>query len=173
VLGSDKKGIELGFWTNAVWAQSDSPLFTHAETTNLNTTAAAVDYALSIGPTHYALFTNGVPVLSGPVRDYTAFTGPVDPYETPNFLFFGDNTSSAQAASALKRYVLVTVPTLTAGAPGVITWTGVSNLTYTVEFSTNLLSPWQKVASVTSPSAHYAYTNATGLPVRFLRVRFP
>ncbi len=31
VLSHDKKGIELGFWDGLVWAQSDSPFFTHAE----------------------------------------------------------------------------------------------------------------------------------------------
>jgi hypothetical protein len=45
-------------------------------------------------------------VLSGSLRDYTAFSGPVDPYETPNLIFIGDDTSSASARIRLS-YVSV------------------------------------------------------------------
>ena len=31
VLGHDKRGLELAFWADRVWAQSDAPLFKHAE----------------------------------------------------------------------------------------------------------------------------------------------
>jgi hypothetical protein len=36
-------------------------------------------------------------ILSGNVRDYTAFIGLIDPYETPNLIFLGDDTNSAKA----------------------------------------------------------------------------
>jgi hypothetical protein len=41
--------------------------------------------------------------LSGPVRDHTPFLGAFDPYETPDFLFVGDDTTSAKAAFSLRR----------------------------------------------------------------------
>jgi hypothetical protein len=103
VLSSDKKGIELGFWSDQVWAQADaitppgSGMFTHAESATFDTTAGLVAYQLNVSGDTYNLSSNGNPILSGSVRDYTAFTGPVDPYETPNFVFFGDDTTSAQA----------------------------------------------------------------------------
>jgi hypothetical protein len=81
LLADDKRGIELAFWTNNIFAQSDSPLFTHAEETNYPTTAL-VDYALTFHPTNYVLSANGTPILSGPVRDYTAFVGFPNPYTT-------------------------------------------------------------------------------------------
>jgi hypothetical protein len=172
-LGSDKKGIELGFWTNAVWAQADAPLFTHAETAGFDTSTNFVDYVLSVGRTNYTLFAGGTAILSGAVRDYTPFVGPIDPYETPNFLFFGDDTGSAQGAWTLKRFTLVLPPTLAPRNPGVIVWTGVTNLTYSVLQSTNLAQPWQKIAAVTSASDTFAYTNATLQPATFLRVSYP
>ena len=172
-LGSDKKGIELGFWTNAIWAQSDAPLFTHAETASFDASTNFVDYVLSVGRTNYTLFAGGTAILTGAVRDYTAFTGLIDPYETPNFLFFGDDTGSAQGAWTFKRYTLVLPPTLAPRNPGVVTWTGVTNLAYSVLLSTNLAQSWQKVASVTSASSAFAYTNATARPAKFLRVSYP
>jgi hypothetical protein len=119
VLGGDKKGIELGFWTGEVWAQSDAPLFTHAEGAALNTTGAGggaaglIRFDLQVKDDTYRLFANGggAPLLTGAVRDYTAFTGPIDPYETPNFLFIGDDTTSARGSFKVSRVeVTASVP---------------------------------------------------------------
>jgi len=171
-LGSDARGIELGFWTTSVWAQSDSPIFTRAENTNFVTTAAFVNYVLTVGRTNYALFANGNRILGGPVRDYTPFNGFPDVYETPNFLFFGDNTGSAQGAWGLKQFSLLQPPMLGVTQSNVVTWTSLSNLTFAVEASTNL-TLWSQLASVTSATPAYAYTNAGALPAGFLRVRLP
>lgn len=43
VLSSARRGIELGFWTDRIWAQSDAPMFTRAEEALWNTTAALTD----------------------------------------------------------------------------------------------------------------------------------
>lgn len=103
-LSSDTRGIELAFWTDEVWAQeggSPPTLFTHAEGTTFDTTAGPTRYELTVRGDRYALTANGAPLLDGPLRDYSAFTGPSDVYETPNFIFLGDDTSSAQAVADL------------------------------------------------------------------------
>ena len=47
---SDLKAVEFGFWSNQIFLQSDTPLFTHtAESANFNTTAAGPVAALSAG----------------------------------------------------------------------------------------------------------------------------
>lgn len=100
VLGRDLRGIELGFWENDIWAQGDNltgGLFKHAEGTSYDTTADLVDYRVTIQDDGYALTANGNVVLSGPLRDYTAFEGFPDPYQTPSFIFLGDDTTSARA----------------------------------------------------------------------------
>ena len=107
VLGSDSKGLELGFWNNEVWAQNDSPRFTHGEGAAINTTAALTDYALTIQGNSYTLRANGLGLLSGQVRDYSAFGAP---YTSKNFLFFGDDTSSAAARTDIARVTLGAVP---------------------------------------------------------------
>lgn len=96
VLSADKRGIELGFWTNRIWAQG-GPSFTQAEGVTVTTTGL-VTYTLDITNTSYALAADGAPIVNGPLRDYSSFGYP---YTTPNFLFLGDDTTSAQASMQL------------------------------------------------------------------------
>jgi hypothetical protein len=171
VLADDHRGIELAFWTNTIFAQSDSPLFIHAEDTNFVTTTA-VDYTLTFRPTNYVLFANGARILSGAVRDYSAFAGFPNPYSSPNFLFFGDDTTSAAGGIILNRVVLVPAPQLVARTNKVINWTGVSNQTYTVQSSSNLTA-WAAAGTATSANTNFFFTNSSAASPRFFRVSYP
>ena len=105
VLSQDARGVELAFWENEIWAQGDDStggLFRHAEGIAFNTTAGLTEYQVTISGDTYTLSANAQPILSGPVRDYSSFDGFPDPYETPNFLFLGDDTTSAQARVRLR-----------------------------------------------------------------------
>jgi len=110
-MSSDLQGIELGFWNNEIWAQetgtappsAGGTLFTHddLERAFVDTTAMT-SYDLTILGNDYHLFADGSLILSGTLRNYSAFDSasaglPYDPYETPNLVFLGDNTSSAGA----------------------------------------------------------------------------
>lgn len=109
VLDKDKKGIELSFGMNEIWAKSDDRtggLFTRGEDVTFATTDM-MEYQVTLNGDTYILAAKTQPLLSGPLRDYTAFDGFPDPYETPNFLFLGDNTTSAQARVRL-RFVSIT-----------------------------------------------------------------
>jgi hypothetical protein len=119
VLSDDLLGLELAFWENEIWVQeggTDPDLFTHAEGVPFNTTAGLVTYELSILDEAYTLSADGVPVLSGPLRDYTAFNGFPDVYETPGLLFLGDNTSRGAAKTAVS-YVALEVKSETEPTP--------------------------------------------------------
>lgn len=112
VLSSDTRGIELGFWPDQIWAQEEGAaeppsgtLFTHAEYALFDTTRLT-SYTLAIQAKTYVLSSAGQPILSGPLRDYRAFEGPVNPYRTPNFLFLGDDTGSARAIVRLAYVAL-------------------------------------------------------------------
>lgn len=172
VLGHDRRGIELGFWPNAVFAQADLPLFTHAEDVSFDSATAFIDYALTIEGERYQLRANGTPILDGPLRDYTAFSGFLDPYETPDFIFLGDDTTSARAVVAIRRVVLVPAPVLQTTRDGVVTWTGVTNVAYPVLTSPDLVT-WTPSASVTSATDLFAITNAPAAGAVFLRVAGP
>lgn len=106
LLANDRQGIELGFWGNEIWAQSGAA-FTHAEGVAFDTTSAEVDYVLSILGSTYVLSANGVPVLNGGLRDYSSFG---TPYSLPNFVFLGDDTSSAGADVSLGMVTLTAAP---------------------------------------------------------------
>jgi hypothetical protein len=100
VLSNDLKGVELGFWKNEIWAQGDRPLFTKSETSGpFDAGSKPVSYTLTIRGDAYTLAADGDPILSGMVKDYSSLNAPPFDfvYRQPNFLFFGDNTSSAAA----------------------------------------------------------------------------
>ncbi|MFO0808913.1 MAG: PEP-CTERM sorting domain-containing protein [Gemmataceae bacterium] len=105
LLANDRRGIELGFWTTEVWAQEAG--FTRAESAAWNT-GQPTDYSLTILGNTYQLTANGTPLLTGPLRDYSSSGAP---YNLPNYLFLGDDTSSAAADVTLGRVtVLSPVP---------------------------------------------------------------
>lgn len=91
LLGSDAKGIEIGFWTDKVWAQNVG--FTQGESVALDTTVAR-DYRLQIVNDNYRLLEGNQSILTGAVRAYGT---PSLPYSLPNYVFLGDNTTSARA----------------------------------------------------------------------------
>ncbi len=103
VLGSDGKGVELAFWTNEVWAQTDA--FDHAigtEAHAFDTTKQSALYTLRMAGGKYALSVNGAMLLQGDLHNY-ALHGPAIPYKLANYLFIGDDTTSAAARFHITR----------------------------------------------------------------------
>lgn len=105
-LASDLQGVELAFWENEIWVQS-GPDFVHAEGVTFDTTAATTTYDLEIQGSTYALRANGNPILSGNLRNYSSFGVP---YNLPNFMFLGDDTSSARGSFEFSRLSVVPEP---------------------------------------------------------------
>jgi hypothetical protein len=100
VLSNDLMGIEIGFWTPVsgqpghVWAQNTG--FTHGEDAAYDTTQRTT-YTLGVSGNNYALTVGGSVLISGALRNYSGFGAP---YTTPNLIFVGDDTSSANASSS-------------------------------------------------------------------------
>ncbi|WP_414590445.1 DUF4347 domain-containing protein [Anabaena sp. CCY 9614] len=119
------RGIELGFQlltpsTGNIFAQGDgitsnpggqtNGMFLAAENVSFNTNQST-DYKLFVQGDVYKLFANDVEILTGPLRDYTSWESPnpaliPDPYGLPNFIFLGDDTTSAQASFNLSQVVV-------------------------------------------------------------------
>lgn len=122
------KGIELDFEQDLVFAQSDTvdstgfSEFVRAETSTPIATSNNNSYELRVNPSTYELFANGNKVLDGNLRDYEYNTNatdpnlPFNPYETANFLFFGDLTDEAAGDFTLGE-VRVEAATATASTP--------------------------------------------------------
>src|SRR5919199_300860 len=106
-MSSDGAGIELGFKeggaNDRIFAQSADFIESEFITTNIN---AATTYVLTILGNNYTL-SNGTQTLTGPLRNYnfnpltSAPPLPFNPYISPNFLFFGDNTDQGNATFTL------------------------------------------------------------------------
>ncbi len=108
VVGDDLRAVELGFWTDAIWAQSgpnprnpDEPLFTHTVETSRVDTTELTRYELRVLGDSYFLFSGARRLLSGPLRDYSRHGHPV--YRQANTIFLGDNTSRAAAVVEIGR----------------------------------------------------------------------
>jgi hypothetical protein len=122
ILSDDLEGIELGFWENQIWAQEEGAeeppngtLFTHAEGITF-TTSSLISYNLSVLSSTYTLSANGSPILSGSLRNYTAFNPPFglpSPYTRTNSIYLSDNTPSAQARIKLAAVSVSTAATST------------------------------------------------------------
>lgn len=102
-LSEDLAGIEVAFFENKIWVYEDGQTniadqFTQAESVPFDTTVFT-NYKLVGSPGGYALFANGVNILSGTWRTYapSGVSTNVDPYDNPSFLFLGDNTGSASS----------------------------------------------------------------------------
>lgn len=94
VASGVQSSIELAFQNGRIFAQNVG--FTAGEQSTFNPVGAGlVNYSLQVLGTTYTLSANGSTILSNQLRDYTSFTGPINPYSLSNFLFFGDNTTSA------------------------------------------------------------------------------
>jgi hypothetical protein len=113
-LSSDTKGIEIGFQDNievgTIFAQD--PEFTQGEFTNVSLfeiLRASTDYELTILGDTYTLSANNTQILTGGLRTYNP-TVPINPYETPDFIFLGDDSTSAQASVNLGAVSLTTTP---------------------------------------------------------------
>ncbi|MBD2075529.1 hypothetical protein H6F86_16820 [Phormidium sp. FACHB-592] len=125
VISDDLQGIEIGFWTNQIWAQQVSGNVSTRSTAptanaNLDTTVFN-NYNLVVQGNAYQLYTNDLKtlLLSGFLTDYSSFNpqvpvlpfpvNPPNPYQTPNLLFFGDDTTSAGADVTLGNVTVVPV----------------------------------------------------------------
>ena len=116
LIDSNSMGVELSFWADEIFAQTDTPLFTHSPTEQATIpTGAMTQYTLAFSGGAYSLSTAGGVLFGGPLKDYSAFDHaaaglPMDPYETPNFIFLGDDTSRGAASVSISRVELIPEP---------------------------------------------------------------
>jgi len=107
LLSSDLQGIELSFWTNEIWAQNAG--FTHGESATVDMSTVVKTVQIDVQGTGYEVFVDSSSVLTGSLRDYDAAGAPA-PYDTPNFLLFGNNSASAGADALFTSVSFVPEP---------------------------------------------------------------
>ena len=108
VISEDLTGVELQFQVDHVVALDNAhAAFPVGEVQSLDTTQGLRDYQLDISTSGYELSVDGISLLEGPLRDYSAIAPPSPfdfPYTTPSFFFFGDNTGRGGAVTELGRF---------------------------------------------------------------------
>ncbi|MBW4514275.1 MAG: hypothetical protein KME11_03520 [Timaviella obliquedivisa GSE-PSE-MK23-08B] len=104
LISEDAKGIELGFKSDRIFAQSST--FTESETAIFSTNIFT-NYKLAVKGDGYELFANNASILKGALRTYEFNPAtsnpplPASPYVLPSFLFLGDNTDQGRATVTL------------------------------------------------------------------------
>ncbi|MFN6337169.1 MAG: beta strand repeat-containing protein, partial [Cyanobacteriota bacterium] len=110
--GPTPRGIEIGFWNNRIFSQAGgaTPFQAIAQSVSGVDTTQTTNYSLRVFDQSYILLANDRPLLTGPLQDYSQTTlsslFPFNPYTKSNFLFLGDNTSSAAAQVELGTIAL-------------------------------------------------------------------
>ncbi len=158
VLSSDAIGLELAFWEDEIWAQHDvqtgGGYFRHGEGVFTDTTQRLTRYDLAVVSDTYTLWMSDTRVLSGSLRDYTGYEGILDPYETANFLFLGDDTTSASAIFELSR-VAITINVSDEPEPPE---NNAPFFTSTPELSATVGTPYSYTITASDPDAGDALT---------------
>ncbi len=98
-IGSQaSQALEIGFWQDQVWVYDyTGGAFVKGAAATLDTTVWR-DYSLQVHNGRYTLRADGQALLGGSLVDYSGFGLP---YNLRNFLYLGDDTSSAGASVAL------------------------------------------------------------------------
>lgn len=129
-ISEDLRGLEIGFFENRIWAyagagEGTNSRFTQAEGVDFDTTNSLTNYELSVNNNSYELFANGSSILSGNLRNYnpSGVNATLDPYDNPSFLFFGDDTGSADSNVLIGTIAVQTVP-----EPSTLLFLGVGSL---------------------------------------------
>jgi hypothetical protein len=111
-LDNNKKGIELGFRNTDIFAQNSN--FDKIEPAEQKTAFGSIlanfsTYDLKVLGNNYTLSNGGNALFSGLLRSYAISSNPLTAvYGNPNFLFFGDNTTSAGASVDIQNITLTT-----------------------------------------------------------------
>ena len=124
IITEDLFGLEIGFFEDRVWVYEDGQddpldLFTQAEFALFDTTADVVSYDLLVTGNDYTLLQNDLVLLAGELRNYnpSGVNAFIDPYDNPSFLFFGDDTTSAESHVLLGNISVGALPDTAVAVP--------------------------------------------------------
>jgi len=116
VISANQTGIELGFRTNQIFSQTNN--FTEFSNFLLNTTIAR-NYTLQVVNGQYTLLDGGATVGNFVNRSLINYNFnpalstpplPFNPYTSPNFIFFGDNTDQGNANFTISNISVNALP---------------------------------------------------------------
>ena len=116
VTSANQTGIELGFRTNEIFSQTSN--FTEFSNFGISTTVAG-NYTLQVVNGQYTLLDDGATIGNFVNRSLISYSFnpalsspplPFNPYTSPNFLFFGDNTDQGNANFTISNISVNALP---------------------------------------------------------------
>lgn len=141
-------------------------------TINQAATATFSVTATGTPPLHYQWRFNGTNLAGATASVFTRSN--VQPPDTGAYSVVVSNAAGVASSSNALLRLLVPAPILQA-VPGALRWTGLSNLSYTVQSRTNLTAgAWQVADQVSSATGALSFALAeTNAPQKFFRVVYP
>lgn len=106
LLDFDRYGIEIGMGSNRLFAYNDDAAFTPGEGVDFDLTQMH-KYEIKVGSGCYFVSIDGQFVLGGSQRLYNQS---LPPYNTPNFIFVGDDTTRQSSLARFKSFSIESVP---------------------------------------------------------------
>jgi endonuclease/exonuclease/phosphatase family metal-dependent hydrolase len=99
----------------------------------------------------------------------------VQPSHAGSYSVIVSNSAGFTTSSNVALTLIVPPPALTTPAAGILQWQGLSNLTYTIQTSTNVTQPdWTSLGTATSTDGTLLFTNAPATNAqRYYRVVYP
>jgi len=99
-ISSNGEGIELDFTSNSIFSQNSTFTGIDEQATDLSTTLGSLtQYNLDVSGSSYTLSSGSTTILTGLLQTYTVPAGIGGRvYDTPNFIFLGDDTTAASAS---------------------------------------------------------------------------
>lgn len=124
-------------------------------------------------PFSYQWRFNSGDIIGATTASYTRSN--IQPAHVGNYSVVVSNAAGFATSSNATLMLVVPPPDITMPVPGVLQWTGLSNLTYTVLTSTNLADAnWAVLGVVSSPVTTIYFTNAPATNTQqFYRITYP
>ncbi|MGC3956452.1 MAG: immunoglobulin domain-containing protein [Verrucomicrobiota bacterium] len=99
----------------------------------------------------------------------------VQPAHIGSYSVIVSNSAGLTTSSNVTLSLIVPQPALSTPAAGILQWQGLSNLTYTIQTSTNLTSTnWSTLGTATAPNGALSFTNLPATDAqRYYRVVYP
>ena len=153
----------------------DSPAVSQQPASRQATQGTSATFSVSAtgtAPLAYQWRFNAANLPSATGSSYTLAN--LQPADVGNYSVVITNSGGAIASSNAVLSLVVPAPHLDFSKNGVLTWTGLSNLVYTVQAKTNLSDPvWTARGTALSPTGTLHFTNGVPATSSFFRVVYP
>jgi len=143
-----------------------------SQSVNQGADAAFTVVASGSAPLSYQWQFNAAPIACATGSTYTRTN--VQLADRGSYSVLVTNRAGLRLSPAADLTLNIPPPFITTPAPGVLTWTGLSNLVYTVEMKSSLAQTnWEIIGNAISSGNQVWFTNSISGTQQFFRVIYP